>query len=127
MSEESAFLKEELLLEPTNEKKNAERSSPSERTTYDKEAQRKYRDKNREKYNISQRELYYKLHQDEEWRAMFNERSKRNNLLSRQKKREEFLRSNPTAIIRGRGRPRKIISLENPTEGVIPTDGLDLS
>jgi hypothetical protein len=75
--------------------------------TYDKEAQRKYRDKNRDKYNVSQRELYYKLHQDEEWRAMFNERSKRNNLLSRQRKREELLRSNPTAIIRGRGRPRK--------------------
>jgi hypothetical protein len=81
-----------------NEKKNQ---------TYDKEAQRKYRDKNRERYNVSQRELYYKLHQNEEWRTMFNERSRRNNLLSRQKKREDFLRSNPTAIIRGRGRPRK--------------------
>jgi hypothetical protein len=83
------------------------------KTTYDREAQRKYREKNREKYNIAQRELYYKLHQSDEWRAMFNERSKRNNLLLRQKKREEQLRLNPNMVIRGRGRPRK-----NPIEGV---------
>jgi hypothetical protein len=96
--------------------------SPKRLSGYDGEAQRKYRSNNREKYNVSQRELYYKLHQDAEWRAMFNERSKRNNLLSRQKKREDFLRSNPTAIIRGRGRPRK----QNPTEEEVvpnPTEG----
>jgi len=108
--------KADATIEQTNEKKVVRT------TTYDKESQRKYRDNNRYKYNVYQRELYYKLHQDEEWRVMFNERSKRNNLLSRQKKREEFLRCNPNAVIRGRGRPRKSESI-NPTIGIIATDG----
>jgi len=75
-----------------------------------REAQQRYRDKNREKYNQSQRELYSKLHSNEEWKQMFNERSKKNNLAYRQKKREKFLAENPTVVIRGRGRPRKQVS-----------------
>lgn len=74
-----------------------------------REAQQRYREKNREKYNQSQRELYSKLHSNEEWKQMFNERSKKNNLAYRQKKREKFLAENPTAVIRGRGRPRKVV------------------
>jgi len=77
--------------------------------TYNKLAQRKYRDKNREKYNISQRELYNRLHQDEEWRRQFNERSKRNNIECRRRKREQLLAENPSLILKGRGRPRKNI------------------
>jgi hypothetical protein len=91
--------------------------------TYDKDAQRKYREKNRDKYNIAQRELYYKLHENDEWREMFNERSRRNNMKSRQKKREEYLLANPEAVIRKRGRPRKTID-SIPAEGM-STEGVE--
>lgn len=74
-----------------------------------RKAQQKYREKNRDKYNVSQRELYMRLHQNEEWREMFNERSKKNNLIARQRKREQLLRTNPDIEIRGRGRPRKLV------------------
>ena len=72
-----------------------------------REAQQRYREKNRDKYNQSQRELYAKLHQDDEWKIKFNERSKKNNLSYRQKKRESLLAENPNMVLRGRGRPRK--------------------
>ena len=81
--------------------------SPKYYTDKNRQAQQKYREKNREKYNVSQRELYIRLHQNEEWREMFNERSRRNNLIARQRKREELLKTNPDIVIRGRGRPRK--------------------
>jgi hypothetical protein len=75
-------------------------------------AQQKYREKNREAYNVSQRELYERLHQDEEWKKKFNERSAKNNLIYRQKKREKLLAENPNLVIRGRGRPRKTDTIE---------------
>jgi hypothetical protein len=71
-----------------------------------KEAQQRYREKNRDEYNKSQRELYEKLKTDEDWRKKFNERSSKNNLKYRQKKKEELLKD-PNYIQRGRGRPRK--------------------
>ena len=70
-------------------------------------AQQKYRAKNREDYNKSQRDLYAKLHQDEAWRKKFNEQSAKNNLAARQKKREEILQENPDHVFKKRGRPRK--------------------
>jgi hypothetical protein len=75
-----------------------------------KEAQQRYRDKNRELYNKSQRELYAKLRQDKEWIAKFNERSAKNNISYRKNKKEKILAENPNFVFRGRGRPRKIIS-----------------
>jgi hypothetical protein len=44
---------------------------------------------------------------DEEWKKKFNERSSKNNLAYRQKKREEIIKANPEYVFRGRGRPRK--------------------
>lgn len=91
--------------EPTTEKKTKKYYSDAHR-----EAQQRYREKNRDKYNQSQRDLYAKLHQDEEWKNKFNERSKKNNLSYRQKKREQLLAENPNIVLRGRGRPRKNIT-----------------
>ena len=84
-----------------------EKPKPKYYTDAHRIAQQKYRDRNREEYNKSQRELYVKLHQDEEWKKKFNERSSKNNLAYRQKKREEFIKENPDFVFRGRGRPRK--------------------
>jgi hypothetical protein len=75
-------------------------------TNAHREAQQRYREKNRDEYNKSQRELYNKLKVDAEWKQKFNERSKNNNLIYRQKKREELMKD-PNYVIRGRGRPRK--------------------
>jgi len=85
-----------------------EKTKPKYYTEAHRIAQQKYREKNRENYNKSQRELYVKLHQDEEWKKKFNERSNKNNLAYRLKKREEIIKENPDHIFRGRGRPRKI-------------------
>jgi hypothetical protein len=90
-----------------------EQQPPKYYTDKHREAQQKYREKNRDKYNVSQRELYMRLHQNEEWREMFNERSKKNNLIARQRKREQLLRTNPDIVIRGRGRPRKCLPLRD--------------
>jgi hypothetical protein len=85
----------------------SENKTPKYYSEAHRQAQQKYREKNREKYNQSQRELYAKLHQDEEWKVKFNERSAKNNLSYRQKKREQLLAENPNIVFRGRGRPRK--------------------
>lgn len=71
-----------------------------------REAQQRYREKNRDEYNKSQRELYNKLKEDIEWKQKFNERSAKNNLIYRQRKKEELMKD-PNYVIRGRGRPRK--------------------
>jgi hypothetical protein len=84
-----------------------EKKKPKYYTDAHRIAQQKYRDKNREEYNKSQRELYVKLHQDEEWKKKFNERSSKNNLAYRQKKKEEIIKANPEYVFRPRGRPRK--------------------
>lgn len=76
-------------------------------TNAHREAQQRYREKNREEYNKSQRELYNKLKEDPKWKEKFNERSKNNNLIYRQRKREELMKDT-NFVIRGRGRPRKI-------------------
>ena len=73
-----------------------------------KKAQQKYRDKNREEYNESQRKFYEKKKVDEDWKKKFNERSKENNKIYRLKKREEKL-NNPTYEPKPRGRPRKVV------------------
>ncbi len=78
-------------------------------------AQKKYREKNREKYNQSQRELYIKLKQDESWKQNFNEMCAKNNNIYRQKKKEKLLEVNPGMEIKKRGRPKKII-IENNIE-----------
>jgi hypothetical protein len=85
-----------------------EKPTPKYYTDAHRIAQQKYRAKNREDYNKSQRELYAKLHQDEAWRKKFNEQSAKNNLAARQKKREEILQENPDHVFKKRGRPRKI-------------------
>jgi len=93
----------EILNENTTE------IAPVKKTTYTpahREAQQRYREKNRDEYNRLQRELYERLKADEEWRKRFNERSAKNNSVYREKKRKEIL-EDPTAVIRGRGRPRK--------------------
>ena len=54
-----------------------------------REAQQRYREKNRDEYNKSQRELYNKLKEDGEWKQKFNERSAKNNLIYRQRNKEE--------------------------------------
>ena len=82
------------------------------KTTYTQahgKAQQKYREKNRDKYNELQRKLYEKRKQDEVWREKFNERSKKNNEIYRQKKKEEKL-LDPNYEQRKRGRPRKDIN-----------------
>lgn len=81
-------------------------------TQAQKEAQQRYREKNREEYNKSQRELYNRLKEDEEWKKKFNERSAKNNLKYREKIKEEKIKD-PNHIIRGRGRPRKIKEEQN--------------
>lgn len=81
------------------------------KTTYNNAhrlAQQKYREKNREAYNASQRELYNKLKQDAEWKNKFNERSAKNNLSYRENKKVKALELNPNIVFRGRGRPRNI-------------------
>jgi hypothetical protein len=84
-----------------------EKPTPKYYTDAHRIAQQKYRAKNRDDYNKSQRELYTKLHQDEAWRKKFNEQSAKNNLAARQKKREEILQENPDHVFKKRGRPRK--------------------
>ena len=84
-----------------------EKPKPKYYTDAHRIAQQKYREKNREEYNKSQRDLYTKLHQDEEWKKKFNERSSKNNFAYRQKKREQFIKENPDYVFKGRGRPRK--------------------
>lgn len=69
-------------------------------------AQQRYRERYPEKYCESQRKLYEKKKDDPEWKAKFNERSKKNNAIYRQKKKEEKIASGET--IKPRGRPRKI-------------------
>lgn len=71
-----------------------------------REAQQRYREKNRDKYNEFQRALYQRLHESEEWKTRFNERSKKNNLIYRNKKKEELLKD-PSYVAKKRGRPRK--------------------
>jgi hypothetical protein len=78
----------------------------SKYTDAHRQAQQKYREKNREAYNKSQRELYAKLHQSEEWKNKFNERSAKNNLSYRENKKIKALEANPNIVFRGRGRPR---------------------
>jgi hypothetical protein len=79
------------------------------KTTYTpahREAQQRYREKNRDDYNRLQRELYSRLRENEEWKKKFNERSAKNNLVYRDKKRIALM-EDPNYVVRGRGRPRK--------------------
>jgi hypothetical protein len=75
-----------------------------------KKAQQKYREKNRAEYNEQQRKLYEKKKDDAEWKKRFNERSKENNKVYRQKKKEEML-ANPNYTPKKRGRPRKDLNI----------------
>jgi hypothetical protein len=70
-------------------------------------AQNKYREKNREKYNESQRILYEKKIKEEEWQKHYLERSRVNNKKYRDKKKEELIESGGY-VEKKRGRPRKI-------------------
>jgi|LauGreSBDMM110SN_4_FD.fasta_scaffold184986_1 hypothetical protein len=91
---------------------NAKPKIPTNKGTYTqahKRAQQKYREKNRAEYNEQQHKVYEKNKVDAEWKKRFNERSKENNKIYRQKKNEEKL-SNPNYEPKKRGRPRKDIS-----------------
>ena len=69
-------------------------------------AQTKYRDKNREKYNEAQRQLYEKKIKEVEWREHYLERSRDNNKKYRDKKKQEKIASGDY-VEKKRGRPRK--------------------
>ena len=69
-------------------------------------AQNKYREKNREKYNESQRLLYEKKIQEEEWQKHYLERSRLNNKKWRDKKKEALIERGEY-VERKRGRPCK--------------------
>jgi hypothetical protein len=71
-------------------------------------AQNKYREKNREKYNEAQRQLYEKKIKEEEWKQHYLERSRVNNKKYRDKKKEEMIASGEY-VERKRGRPRKVM------------------
>jgi hypothetical protein len=70
-------------------------------------AQNKYREKNREKYNEAQRQLYEKKIKEEEWKQHYLERSRVNNKKYRDKKKEEMVESGEY-VEKKRGRPRKV-------------------
>lgn len=70
-------------------------------------AQNKYRDKNRDKYNEAQRQLYEKKIQEEEWQKHYLERSRVNNRKYREKKKEALIESGEY-VEKKRGRPRVI-------------------
>jgi hypothetical protein len=70
-------------------------------------AQNKYREKNRDKYNEAQRQLYEKKIQEEEWKQHYLERSRVNNRKYRDKKKEALIESGDYVESK-RGRPRKI-------------------
>ena len=69
-----------------------------------KKALYKYRMKNQDKYNESQRLYYEKMKINPEWKKKFNERSKINNKKYRDKK-------NTGLEPKKRGRPRKEIKI----------------
>jgi hypothetical protein len=70
-------------------------------------AQNKYREKNREKYNEAQRQLYEKKIKEEEWKQHYLERSRVNNKKYREKKKEDMIESGEY-VEKKRGRPRKV-------------------
>ncbi len=71
-----------------------------------KRAQAKYREKNVDKYNETQRLYYLNKKDDAEWREKHNEKCRIANAKYRQKKKEE-----KGGDVKPRGRPRKIIQL----------------
>lgn len=71
-----------------------------------RKAVKKYRQKNNEKYNASQRDYYENAKSNEEWKQKFNERCRINNQKYREKKRLE-------KEARPVGRPRKPIPKVN--------------
>ena len=68
-------------------------------------AQKKYREKFPEKYLETQKKFYERKKQDEEWKKKFNERSKTNNKIYRDKLKEELIKNG--GEIKKRGRPKK--------------------
>jgi len=69
-------------------------------------AQQKYRNKFPEKFQEMQKAIYDRKSKDEEWKKKFNERSRANNKIYREKKKEEMLKNG--VEIKPRGRPRKV-------------------
>jgi hypothetical protein len=75
-----------------------------------KKAQQKYRDNNRDEYNALQRALYDKQKLDEDWKKKFNERSRENNKIYRDRLKAVKL-SNPDYKPPQRGRPKKVSNI----------------
>lgn len=72
----------------------------------------KYRNENRQKYNLDSKHLYDKSKENEEWRLKFNERCRKNSKIARDRKRENDLLDGIQP--KSRGRPKKIIiQIEN--------------
>ena len=71
-----------------------------------RDAVKRYREKNPEKFNELQRRYYHRHKNDEEWKKNFNERCRLNN----QKRRERIAAENGIEK-KPRGRPRKEIKL----------------
>lgn len=91
---------EEQIEEKIEEKKTSY-------TEAGKKAQQKYREKFPEKYCELQRKLYERKKEEPEWKAKFNERSRINNKIYRDKKAQQLLESGVEP--KKRGRPRKIV------------------
>ena len=81
-------------------------------------AQNKYREKNREKYNEAQRQLYEKKIKEEEWKQHYLERSRVNNKKYREKKKDELIQSGEYVETK-RGRPRVIQKVSAINEEVV--------
>ena len=71
-----------------------------------KRAQQKYREKYPDKYCEAQRKLYERKKEDPDWKEKFNERSRINNQIYRDRKAKELLDAGIAP--KKRGRPRKI-------------------
>ena len=69
-------------------------------------AQKKYREKYPEKYLESQKKFYDRKKQDEEWKKKFNERSRMNNKIYRDRLKEKMLAEGIEP--KPRGRPKKV-------------------
>jgi dolichyl-phosphate-mannose--protein O-mannosyl transferase len=75
-------------------------------------AQTKYREKYPEKYKELQKKYYETYKLNDEWRNNFNAKARENNKKCRERKKQEKIDNGE--LIRGRGRPAKIIDNNDP-------------
>ena len=73
-----------------------------------KKAIYKYRDKHREEYNEIARRSYSNKIKDADWAKQRREKQKEYNKKYREKLKAEKIKNDPTFVVRGKGRPRKV-------------------